>query len=66
MRDDTLYASRSYLTVNADGLGDRELQFPDCVDLFDPFTGHCPARRVKVWPYSFQDKETLVLRYSRP
>jgi hypothetical protein len=52
--------------VNADGPGDRVVQFPNPVDLFHSFTGHCLVRRLKAWSYSFQDKETLVLRYSRP
>ena len=62
-RDDTLYVSRSYLTVNADGAGERALHFPREVDVFDPFSGDRLARRVQAWSHTFQDKESLIVRY---
>ena len=62
-RDDTLYASHSYIAVNADGAGPRVLRFRGPADLFDPFSGECLARQVQVWTREFQDKETLLLRY---
>ena len=46
-RDDTLYASRSYLTINADGAGERRLRFPRAANLSDAFTGQLPARDVR-------------------
>ena len=60
--DDTLYASRSYLCLNADGPGERTLRFPKPADLFDPFTGQPMVRRVMQFAHSFQDKETLLIR----
>lgn len=63
-RDDTLYASRSYLTLNADGAGERTLRFPKPVDLFDPFTGRTIACRVNELVRELRDKETLLIRYS--
>jgi len=62
--DDTFYASRSYVCLNADGAGERTLRFPSAVGLFDPFTGQCLARRVTEFRRGLQDKETLLLRYA--
>ena len=61
--DDTFYASRSYFCLNADGSGERTLRFPEPVNLIDPFTGACLARKTKDFSHSFQDKETLLMRY---
>jgi hypothetical protein len=61
-RDDTFYASRSYLCLNADGAGERTLHFPKAGDLFDPFTGRCLARRATKFVHTFRDKETLLIR----
>ena len=63
-RDDTLYASRSYFTLNADGAGERTLRFLKAVDLFDPFTGEAIARRVTGLFRNLRDKETWLIRYS--
>ena len=63
-RDDTLYASRSYFTLNADGAGERTLRFPKAVDLFDPFTGETMARRVTELVRHLRDKQTWLIRYS--
>ena len=63
-RDDTLYASRSYLAVNADGSGNRTLRFPSPADLFDPFTGQPLARHVSSFSRDLRDKETLLIRYA--
>ena len=57
------YASPSYVCLNADGAGERTLSFPKPADLFDPFTGKHLARRVMQFAHSFQDKETLLIRY---
>jgi hypothetical protein len=63
-RDDTLYASGSYLCVNADGGGERLLSFPRPVDLFDPFTGQMLATQTRSLTRLLTDKETLLLRYA--
>ncbi len=65
-RDDTLYASRSYFTLNADGAGERTLRFPKAVDLFDPFTGDTIARRVTGLVRDLRDMETWLIRHSTP
>ena len=65
-RDDTLYASRSYFTLNADGAGERTLRFPKAVDLIDPFTGETIARRVTGLVRDLRDKETWLIRHSTP
>jgi hypothetical protein len=62
-RDDTFYASRSYVCLNADGAGERTLHFPRAVDLFDPFTDLPLARRVARFDHTFKDKESLLIRY---
>jgi len=63
-RDDTFYASRSFLCLNAYGAGERTLRFPRLADLFDPFTGRSLARRVTQLLHPFADKETLLIRYA--
>jgi beta-galactosidase len=63
-RDDTFYASRSYLCLNADGAGGRALHFPKAADLFDALTGQPLAQRVTAFLHALQDKETLLIRYS--
>lgn len=65
-RDDTLYASRSYFALNADGAGERALRFTKAVDLFDPFTGDTIARRVTGLVRDLRDNETWLIRYSTP
>ena len=62
--DDTLYASQSYLTINADGAGERALRFPRPGDLFDPFTGETVAKRASEFVCNLRDKETILLQYS--
>lgn len=61
--DDTLYASRSYVTLNADGAGARTLRFAKAVDIVDPFTGSMIARRVTELVRDMRNKETLIVRY---
>jgi hypothetical protein len=63
-RDDTFYASRSYVCLNADGAGERAVRFPRPADLFDPFTGRRLAQRVQELSHRFADKETLLIRYA--
>lgn len=63
-RDDTFYASRSHLCLNADGAGERTLRLPRPADLFDSFTGRSLARRVKEYSHRFADTETQLIRYA--
>lgn len=64
-QDDTLYASRSYLTINADGAGSRTLCFPRSFDIGDPFTGRQLARKTAHFTCALRDKETLLLSLER-
>lgn len=64
-RNDTLYVSQGYLTVNADGAGTRELRFPGPVTLHDPFTDEVLAEGVETFALSLRDKETRILRLER-
>ncbi len=63
-RDDTLYASRNYFTLNADSAGERTLRFPEPVNLFDPYTGETIAGGVTEFIRNLRDMETLLIRYS--
>ena len=63
-RDDTLYASRSFLTVSADGAGERRIRLPRLCDVFAPFTGEPLARGVTEFVRVLRDMETLLIRYS--
>jgi hypothetical protein len=60
-RDDTLYVSRQYLSMNADGAGDRLLRFPQSTTLKDPFSNEILARQVDEFRRTMLDKETLIL-----
>lgn len=64
-RDDTLYVSRSYLTVNADGAGPRRIQFPVPVDIYDAVTEEKLAARAVQLTLDLRDKETRMLRIER-
>ncbi|MCY2954682.1 MAG: beta-galactosidase [Planctomycetota bacterium] len=64
-RDDTLYAGRGFLTVNADGAGPRSLRFPYPADVFDPFSGRLLSRGTTRYDRELIDKETLLVRYRR-
>jgi hypothetical protein len=64
-RDDTLYASRDYLTINADGAGSRTICFPCPVHVSDPFTGGQLARSTTRFTCALRDKETLLLSIDR-
>ena len=65
-RDDTVYASRSYLTVNADGAGPRTLRLPRPCDVIDPFSGRTLHRNVNQFSANLKDKETLLVRLAPP
>ena len=62
-RDDTFYASRSYVCLNAGDAGERTFRFPRIADLFDPFTERPLAQRVTRFSHCFENKETLLIRY---
>jgi len=64
-RDDTLYASRSYLCLNADGAGERTLRWPSPARLFDPFTGRTLTQQTTEFTHRFADRETLLIRHGR-
>jgi hypothetical protein len=61
-RDDTLYASRSFLTLAADAAGLRKIRLPRRCDVFDPFTGERLWRGVRSFEREFQAKETVIWR----
>ena len=61
-RDDTLYASRSFLTLAADAAGPRRVQLPRRADVLDPFTGERLWRGVSGFEREFHAKETVIWR----
>lgn len=61
-RDDTLYASRSYLCLNADGAGGRTLRFPKPITIVDPFSGRRLWHQVPAVNVDLQSKETVLWR----
>ena len=61
-QNDTLYASRSYLTLAADRAGRRRIQLPRRADVFDPFTGQRLWHGVSAFERDFQAKETVIWR----
>jgi hypothetical protein len=61
-QDDTLYASRSYLTLAAGSPGPRRVELPRRADVFDPFTGSRLWQGVAVFERDFQPKETVIWR----
>jgi hypothetical protein len=62
-RDDTLYASRSFLCLNADGAGARTLRFAKPVEIIDTLTNQPLVYGGTTLVWAFRDKETLLVRY---
>lgn len=63
-RDDTLYASRSFLAINADGKGERRVRLPQPSDVLDVFTGETLERNVTEFSRTMSNLETLLVRYT--
>ena len=63
-QDDTLYASRSYLTLAANNGGRRVICLPRRRDVVDPFTGETLWRGVASFEYEFHAKEVVLWRLS--
>ena len=61
-QDDTLYASRSFLTMAANLAGPRRIRLPKRSDVCDPFTGQRLCRRVTEFEFEFCAKETVIWR----
>jgi hypothetical protein len=60
--DDTLYASRSFLTLAANLAGPRRINLPRRSDVYDPFTGRRLWCRVTEFEHDFRPKETVIWR----
>jgi hypothetical protein len=63
--DDTLYVSKSYLTVNANGAGQRTICFPEPVNIYDAVTEQMLAEKSKTFELDMRNKETRMLRIER-
>ena len=61
-RDDTFYASLSFLTLAANLAGPRRIRLPKHSDVYDPFTGQRLCRRVTEFEFEFRAKETVIWR----
>jgi hypothetical protein len=64
-RDDTLYVSHDYLTINADGPGERLLRFPEPITIYDAVTERPLARRTAHLAVNLRDRETRMFRLER-
>jgi len=61
-QDDTVYASRSFLTLAANLAGRRRIRLPRRSDVYDPFTGQRLWHRATGFEQTFQSKETVIWR----
>ena len=62
-RDDTLYANESFVTLHADGAGERVVTFPWACDVVDMITEEPVAVNTDTYRHDFQDGETMILRW---
>lgn len=62
-RDDTLYVNTTFLAIHADGAGKRTIRFPWPCDSVDMLTEEPLAVNSDHLTYSFQNGETLILRW---
>ena len=60
--DDTLYASRSFLTLAADLAGARQIRPPRRSDVYDPFSGKRLHRSTRSFEHRFQAGEVAMWR----
>jgi hypothetical protein len=60
--DDTLYASRSFLTLAANLAGPRRIRLRERSDVYDPFTGQRLWHRVTGFEREFLAKEAVIWR----
>ena len=63
--DDTLYASRCFLTLAADKAGRRAVILPRCCNVFDPFSGARLWRGVDQFERDFLAKEVVIWRFEQ-
>ena len=61
-RDDTLYASRSYLTLAANLAGPRTIRLPRSADVYDPLAGERLWQAVTEFDVVCREKETFLWR----
>ncbi len=59
-RNDTLYVNRSYLTINANGAGQRVLRLPEMCNVQDAINKALVARKVREFAVDLRDKETRI------
>lgn len=62
-RDDTLYANTNFLSLHANGAGERTLRFPWACDIFDMVEEKYLGVNTDSLIYDFQNGETLILRW---
>ena len=61
-RNDTLYVNHHYLTINADGTGERVLRLPLPCDVYDAISETLVAGSVRELQVDLRDKETRIFR----
>lgn len=64
-RSDTFYANASFVTLHADGAGQRNITFPHRCDVYDAIAGTLLLSGARVFAHDFEHGETLVLRWAR-
>lgn len=62
-KDDTLYVSKSYMTISVNEAGPRMIKFPYRCDVVDPFTGKKLYEDITQFTRDFQEKEVLLVQY---
>jgi hypothetical protein len=61
-RDDTFYANASYVSLHANGAGERRIRFPRRCRVEDALTGRRVALEGQEFRYQARNGETLILR----
>ena len=61
--NDTLYANTNFLTIHANGIGQRKILFPWACDIYDMVADKYLGVNTDTITYDFQNGETLILRW---
>jgi hypothetical protein len=62
-KDDTFYANKSYVCLQANGAGQRTIRFPQTCDLWDAITEESLAKGTDKFTRHFEHGETVILRW---
>lgn len=62
-RDDSFYANSAFACIHANGAGERTIRFPWACDIYDMVREEYLATNADHLTYTFQNGETLILRW---